>query len=99
MIKLDHTPGRWSWWLIIDNIYGVFTDAPSCSFAICAVKNNMANARLISCAPEMLEDLIKEAQDNYNLNMGNPMYQGRPPILFKNIIEKATGKKIEELIK
>ena len=59
--------------------------------------NAKANARLIVAAPEMLEFLIKRAKYQYNMN---------PEMLDKynektsemEIIEKATGMKIEEII-
>ena len=53
--------------------------------------DNEANARLISCAPEMLDSLIFEA----GLDTGDSGAYQR----LKNIIEKATGMKIEEVLK
>lgn len=47
-----------------------------------------ANARLIAAAPEMLETLIK-------LYKGDDMFKGT----LQNLIEKATGLPIEEIIK
>ena len=69
-----------------------------------------ANARLISCAPEMMEALIenyttyevlKEIFEKQNPNLWG-MIQGsflNTPEKTKDIIEKATGLKIEEVIK
>jgi hypothetical protein len=52
-----------------------------------------ANARLIAAAPEMLEQMISTYKTL--LYFGSNISKGN----MKNIIEKATGQKIEEVLK
>jgi hypothetical protein len=113
--KLKHTPGPWE---IIDheehscfsilrgpklNHYGrnVF-----CTHAIDITDEmreiQLADARLIAVAPEMLECLIRNYQDVLKLNKFLSSQMHHPYSLMeneiKNIIEKATGMKIKEII-
>jgi hypothetical protein len=60
-----------------------------------------ANGRLISAAPEMLEALIKATQDIDNLlkDQGDSILDYEGYNKYFQIIEKATGLTIEEVLK
>jgi hypothetical protein len=61
---------------------------------ICDTQNE-ANARLIASAPEMLEILV----DLYKLDFMNNPEKRATALFVKTLIEKATGLKIEDILK
>ena len=99
MCKLKHTPGPWDYsgFCKLDNSIHVgtigkhgttgihFTKNTSCKELVADVWTNEADARLIAAAPEMLEYLIFSHKGGYH---GNRLVE---------IIEKATGMKIEDV--
>jgi hypothetical protein len=58
-------------------------------------KDDIANSRLIACAPDMLDVLMDIADDWTGCYLKNP--EEEMDIKIKKIIEKATGQKIEDL--
>lgn len=87
--KLKHTPGPW----ITGGCSGRMIqpeDKSGTNYWIADV-DIMANARLISAAPEMLEALIEgsRASRKHNVIMSE----------IEGIIERATGLSIEEVLK
>jgi len=91
--KLGFTPGPWKESKqSINDIYQV--RGRGCLVAMVEMHAGNAvhqNAKLIAAATEMLEALIDDSIQAYNLDMDNPMYQGKPPIKHKAIIEQASG--------
>jgi hypothetical protein len=62
-----------------------------------SIEEREANAKLISCAPEMLEALIEQVADGM---MCEECKKCSPPCVDKHsikLIEKATGMKWEEI--
>jgi hypothetical protein len=99
---MKHTKGPWK----INTIYTTFFQIDSENNDICCVdcdfnymleieptQEQIANARLISCAPEMLEALIIQYEWLYSKAYYNTCES------IKSVIEKATGMKIEEVLK
>lgn len=108
--KLKHTQGPWikDYGKTVGHIKSVISEANEYTPTICRYKNNNdrdivvayslsdeeveANGLLISAAPEMLEaliNLVKFCEHDFIKNF-------EPEI--KNIIEKATGMKIKEVL-
>ena len=105
MNKLKHTPGPWkelfngNYWDIKclgDDDGDINTYNPN--IAYCMDNKNYEhtahhsefNARLIAAAPDMLEALIK-IYNNGNIN-------GFEYVIIEEVIERATGLKIEEVL-
>ena len=94
MTELSHTPGPWEKHDILGEIIIKSNHGIVAGCAGIFVGNIKANAHLIAAAPVMLEVLIiqyrlEKAPPTNKLNMSR----------LKSIIEKATGKKIEDMIK
>jgi hypothetical protein len=88
-MKLKHTPGPWFY----DENYSKY-EIYSLEHIICDL-NGVDDAKIISAAPEMLEALIelyKELKENEN----NKKFTCHA---IKILIEKATGMKIDEVLK
>jgi len=47
---------------------------------------------------ELLGIIIADSKDTYDHMLDNPMFQGKPPISNKEIIERHTGIKWEDII-
>jgi len=95
MKKLKHTRGPWKVAYQDKNIVVMPEKAnkkgTGNQYCECAGGNHDNNARLISCAPEMLEALIFMIKHNQDLCEDCR-------IDAVKLIEKATGMKIEEVI-
>ena len=96
MSKLKHTPGPWE--ADVTNVFEYSGGKDRLHFRVARCdfdgqRNNeaIANARLIAAAPEMLEALIK-IYNNANIN-------GFEYVMVEELIERATGLKIEEVLK
>lgn len=96
MKNLNHTPGPWK----CDDKYTIYADSTGWTLADTWTRNvnkpechaeRWANARLIAAAPEMLDALIGAV----NLSTRD----GWLCKMFSPVIEKATGKSIEEILK
>jgi len=98
-MKLQHTPGPWE--SCDRGDYGDFDGMSQVilgnDMRICVAhssdKEGEANARLIAAAPEMISELIK---------IFNTLYNTQPECYWmpiKDVIEKATGMSIEEVLK
>lgn len=107
MTELKHTKGPWKI-LTRKNEYsveiGIDDNDPLCKvFGADFTKlidSNNANALLISCAPEMLGMLIETYIQNDHWGNGNyHKWSQETNDKVKDIIEKATGLKIEEVLK
>lgn len=97
MIKLKHTPGPWNYIPPIDDDDDVLIIDKRRQWIATltpriGILDNEANARLIAAAPEMLEKLI----ELYTIFLVVQKDCYRIPV--KDIIEKATGQKIEDLL-
>ena len=99
MENLKHTPGPWT---CIFQEFGIKIMPGKGCKQIAVVKHtenhnieNIHNAKLISAAPEMLE-LLLHFYVNYELPYGSMDIQTKQR--FKNVIEKATGMKIDGTI-
>jgi hypothetical protein len=96
MSKLQHTPGPWKYTISKNSGRHQISDA-KCGGQVCAIWSRgkditEANARLIAAAPEMLNELIK---------IYTTMYMTQRECYWmpiKDVIEKATGMSIEEVI-
>jgi hypothetical protein len=110
IFKLKHTPGPWTCfvkhkykeWHVGLPRHGYHLDLFPNGFPGTDMEEIEANARLVSSAPEMLEALIEQYKQicnvcNYNLSCDiNPCPRKKK---LQAIIEKATGQKIEEILK
>lgn len=101
-MKFDHTPGPWNYKMdITENGFDVSSEKEIIASRYPAGWSEYdkiemeANARLIAAAPEMLKELRKCFKD------GMEGYQMREEqaVRIKNILESATGKIIEEILK
>ncbi len=101
-MKLKHTPGPWEVNEYINNtMTKVSFEMDGKNFELCRITHlskecNIADARLIAAAPEMLELLIN------NVKSGKEVLPEYFALDFKDeikIIEKATGQKIEDILK
>lgn len=105
MSKLKHTPGPWvigSWGIHTPHLikaFDILIEDANEDAGIAHVQRRYtkeqteANARLVAAAPEMLESLIE---------VYKAIYTGETYIdddRMQNIIEKATGMSIEEILK
>ena len=115
MSKFKHTPGPWDYsgFCKIDNCFHVgtigkkgttginFTDETSCKDLVADICT-LPDAKLISCAPEMLECLIEIVKESIDVDFGNLENMRKQSPLFDcsviPIIEKVTGMKIEEIL-
>jgi len=114
MSKLKHTPGPWvkNKYLLKDCLkYGIsesnssmLNDIADLKGAFKTEEERESNARLIAAAPEMLEELIL-AYNNIKgyakrIPIDSEIYYEMNGILsdLKEIIEKATGMSIEEVL-
>ena len=97
-MKLKHTPGPWRakrFSVIKSNGYKITQNRPAGAAPEAweeIDKTYEANARLIAAAPEMLEALIEQ----YKWLYSKAYYQTAE--LLKELIEKATGMSIEEVL-
>ena len=91
--KLKHTPGPWN----EKGIYVILRYADKHDMDIEISDETMPwsreDAKLIAAAPEMLEALM----ETYKVLKNKHLYATSE--ILRNIIEKATGLKIEEVIK
>lgn len=103
--KLKHTPGPWRYEVEKKNSNEFNIIFNDCYFVattwngVEGLQNSESNARLISVAPDMLEILIKQ----YKWLIATQQIYNPVEMLFvisevREIIEKATGLKIEEII-
>jgi hypothetical protein len=98
--KFNFTEGKWGYeYSPANDAYEIFPKDKKGEFIIekeicITADNNKANARLISCVPEMLKALIK-----YITFLKNKKYYDPLTMPTIKLIEKATGKKWEEIIK
>jgi len=104
MSNLNHTPGPWSSFNDKNGFTIDFSDSKV--YKVICQRNEMvnfkeqsANARLISCAPEMLDLSIQiynylDPEQSHNM-INDEIFRERLGL----IIEKATGLKIEEVLK
>jgi hypothetical protein len=101
-MKFDFTEGEWHSARIENHDpqkkpieYYVCVDNENEIITICDCFGSESNARLIVCAPEMLKALIdlmtSPALASYRSAINNSRYS--------ELIEKATGKKWEEIVK
>lgn len=103
-MKFDHTPGPWiskvnhhcssdlkGCWIMADGINIADVSARNVNSQVTCE----FNARLIAAAPEMLKELRKCFKDGME---GYQMREGQA-VRIKNILESATGKIIEEILK
>jgi hypothetical protein len=99
MNKLQHTPGPWKakrFSVIKSNGYKITQNRPVAAAPEAWVEIDRtyeANARLIAAAPEMLNELIK---------IYTTMYMTQRECYWmpiKDVIEKATGMSIDEILK
>ena len=95
---MKHTKGPWI--ADITNVFENFGETDRLHFRVARCdfdgqrnEESKANARLISCAPEMLEALIIQYEWLYSKAYYNTCES------IKSVIEKATGMKIEEVLK
>jgi hypothetical protein len=99
MMKFDHTPGPWGYKRSATGYEYIIGKGDTFRFGFCAIHGcndeAEANAHLIAAAPEMLKELRKCFKD------GMEGYQMREEqaVRIKNILESATGKPIEEILK
>ena len=98
-MSLKYTPGPWKYKLSLET-FTIFCE--KVGRAICRKVINENDARLIAAAPEMLELLIKRYVD---LIKAIPLFEdhNREECMiiideYKQIIEKATGMTIEEVL-
>jgi len=91
--KLKHTPGPWKFKLSLET-FTIFCE--KVGRAVCRGIKNESDARLISCAPEMLNELITVFKGVREYDNGG--LDDYSPIRLKKLIEKATGLTIEEVL-
>jgi hypothetical protein len=97
-MKFDHTPGPWKVYARTEFLHhiGIKTEhIDPISVAYGSNKEGEANARLIAAAPEMLEALIEECftcGGICEINKCDNCHR-------KDLLESATGKPIEEILK
>jgi hypothetical protein len=113
--KLKHTPGPWTYffkhkykeWHVGLPRHGYHLDLFPDGFPGSVSEEVEANARLVSCAPEMLDALIDVCKrfpmvDIVEFKISSSEFR-ESKYLSKNkfyaIIEKATGLKIEDILK
>jgi hypothetical protein len=99
MSKLQHTPGPWKYTVSKIHHRHQISDS-KCGGQICLMWNRgkditEANARLIAAAPDMLEALIWFVRRVRN----GEVHSKRTYARYVEIIEKATGMSIEEILK
>lgn len=108
MSKLQHTPGPWH---VMEDGFGKVHSHPTvyatddelryiatcADYATIEKTNNLANARLIAAAPEMLEILIEDIKGKCDY-CGLSTCADCNFFRTKQIIEKATGLTIEEVL-
>jgi hypothetical protein len=102
MTKLNHTLGPWEIW---KNLHGnntiISNEGYEEGYIVIATHVNAENARLIAAAPEMLERLIFE----YDSMCQGCQFKKTCKVICEHkkstgdIIEKATGLPIEEILK
>jgi hypothetical protein len=97
-MKLKHTPGPWET-LKTNGISIVHRSHFDLRYGLAKVegKNEVADAQLIAAAPEMLNMLLYIAEEMHRGGLtpkGNDAFEK-----ICNIIEKATGRKIEDIKK
>ena len=104
-MKLKHTPGPWRakrFSVIKSNGYKITQNRPAGAAPEAweeIDKTYEANARLIAAAPEMLEALIEAYIHNNHWGSANyHRFSEDLEFKMKNIIEKATGMSIEEVL-
>ena len=56
-----------------------------------------ANKRILTQAPTMFKALYDDSLTQYNLDLSNPMYAGKPPIKHRELLEYIAGCKWEEI--
>jgi len=111
--KFDFTEGKWEYEYdndidCNDDNFWAFYRIKSKDFSICQVDSE-SNARLISCAPEMLNALIEDclaygnkmSEEDFEFLKNQPVNINTPLTRFIKkilLIEKATGKKWSEII-
>ena len=105
MNKLNHTPAPWQY-LSNDKEREFKYFVYNAAYSKWAIAENMkkSDARLISCAPEMLDYLIEQSKESIEMwkdNCSGFYFNEWKTANIKkvNLIEKATGLKIEEIIK
>ena len=96
-MKLKHTPGPWGCiHEVEDKVWIRHKNGVICAIELHHNKPHdvlYANARLIAAAPKMLESLIHLIGEHFEL-YGSYTYECRKA---KEVIEKATGLKYEEV--
>lgn len=101
MSKLKHTPGPWAWregdrYIRIrdeeSEKVGYWNESQKIAetYYVNNSEETISNNLLIAAAPEMLEALIK-IYNNGNIN-------GFEYVIIEEVIERATGLKIEEVL-
>ena len=103
---MNHTPGPWKVNKLVTGYYSINPVAGGVTIARCDTldpfsEKQQANARLIAAAPEMLEALIEVYSAwRHTDNVTDPEAGGYEILnKIKGIIERVTGRKIEEVIK
>lgn len=95
-MKLKHTPGPWNI-DVNENLRNIIFSEKTHE-VICDLKkgvNDNRDARLIACAPEMLELLIEFLEWGAKTSSDMAYFEGN----MKIFIEKATGMTIDEVLK